>query len=533
MMNKKLLKLLALFFCLGIQIAKAGDVPHLVGGTVRLEDGSTIESIQFNAYIFSRPAEVLTETSLGCGYEDGYYWIQCSSFLTDWDSGDLLIVNLYDINGHSEQKDVTLTYASVDTLNFILPFTRYTYKIQTQPAGLPCWIDGIEQITPVTFSWLENSVHTLSVVSPQLETNHSRYVFNSWSHGETQDHSITATSNTILTANFVPEYKLFFDASPAAGGSVVADPLKIWYSEGESVQIEALPDNQTGYLFDTWSGDTTTSTNPLTFSMDKSYSVTANFQVRGIKVHTNTTPANGGFVVLNPYKEAYVYGDTLSIFAVANDGSGYFFNEWTGDVTGFQNPVEIVLYEDLFVTAVFLAQRYTLKITVEPYGSGSVDLIPYSTNFAYGDTVFIKAFAREGYKFFFWEGDHFGLENPDTLIIKKNMNITANFRVDTDVENQAIEKPEQYKLLKNYPNPFNASTRIPFEMPENGHVNMTIYNTLGHLVFEIKNQFFQAGCHEIIWNGCNRSGELVESGIYILQFQCNHFIQQEKMILLK
>ncbi len=533
-MKKKIsLIRILLLFCFIASVLRAGDVPHLVGGTVRLEDGSLIESVQCNASVFTRPDDVLTEKSPGCKYEDGYYWVQCGSFASNWKAGELLIIEVYDANGHRQEKSVTLTYASLDTLNFILPFIRYDYTFQTEPAGLPVWIDGIEHMTPAVFSWLENSEHTVSIVSPQLESSASRHVFHVWNHGEAQDHTITSTAHSMITAYFVPEFKLFMNVDPAQAGTVNINPQKIWYADNELVQLQAFPNNSEGYIFSGWTGDIATSSNPLTITMDQSYSVTANFQIRGIQVEVNPSPSNAGFIMLEPYKESYQFGDTLLIQAVANEGSGYFFHEWKGDITGFQNPHQIVLYQDLSATAVFRTKRYDLNISVEPFLSGAVDLDPYNANYAYGDTVAITAVPMEGYKFFFWEGDHFSLKNPDTLIITGPMEITANFRIYTRVDEKQKNHPAEFRLNKNYPNPFNLSTMISLEIPESCEIELTVYNALGRKITVLLEGKVNAGFYDILWNAVDAKKDVLKSGVYILRCKTGQNIHQIKMMLLK
>lgn len=525
--------LVSLLLCLLSQFARAGDVPHLVGGTIRLEDGSIVESVQFQAYIFSRPSEILTETSSGCKYENGYYWVQCGSFDSNWQAGELLIVNIFDDNGHNLQKNVTLSYSSLDTLNFILPFTRYDYTLQTQPAGLPCWIDGIEHQTPVTFSWLENSEHTLSLVSPQLETSQSRYIFDSWSNGGSQDQTIQASGHTVLTASYVSQYKLNVQVDPLIGGSVHIDPQKTWYSDKEQVVLTAMANQSEGYIFGIWSGDTISINNPMVLTMDKAYDLTASFQFKRIHVNVKPSPSNGGFITVEPYFEVYFYGDTVSVLAVPDQSVGYFFHEWGGDLTGFENPKTVVLYDDINATAIFRGKRYQLNISVEPYLSGAVDLIPYSTNYAYGDTVIMNAVPMEGYKFFFWEGDHFSLENPDTVIIDGDMNITANFRVDTGVDEHDQNIPTQFKLDRNYPNPFNLSTMISIEIPEKSDVELTVYNILGKKQAVLLDETVEAGSYHLVWNAKDAHGRNLESGVYILHCKAGQYVHQIKMMLLK
>lgn len=87
---------------------------------------------------------------------------------------------------------------------------------------------------------------------------------------------------------------------------------------------------------------------------------------------------------------------------------------------------------------------------------------------------------------------------------------------------------ENYKLCQNYPNPFNPSTTISYALPEDGYVELEIYNSLGQKVETLVNKMMQAGVHKIIWNAHN-----VPSGVYFYKITINNFSQMNKMVLLK
>ena len=91
----------------------------------------------------------------------------------------------------------------------------------------------------------------------------------------------------------------------------------------------------------------------------------------------------------------------------------------------------------------------------------------------------------------------------------------------------------EYKLYSNYPNPFNPQTRILYDLKEEAHVNINIYNVLGQKIFTLINKYQQAGSRSIHWTGLDNNGNPVPSGLYIYQIHANDFIQSKKMILLK
>jgi hypothetical protein len=88
-------------------------------------------------------------------------------------------------------------------------------------------------------------------------------------------------------------------------------------------------------------------------------------------------------------------------------------------------------------------------------------------------------------------------------------------------------KPVELTLM-NYPNPFNSTTRIQYNLPARSHVNMKIYNVTGALVASVVNETQIAGHHEIMFDGANLS-----KGIYFCQIRAGKAFQVHKMILIK
>lgn len=99
----------------------------------------------------------------------------------------------------------------------------------------------------------------------------------------------------------------------------------------------------------------------------------------------------------------------------------------------------------------------------------------------------------------------------------------------------AIEKDELipfvYSLNQNYPNPFNPDTRISYDIPESGLVNLTVFDILGRELVNLVSGRQAAGRYNILWNGNDAMGDPVSSGIYLYQLKTVSFSQTKKMIL--
>lgn len=93
--------------------------------------------------------------------------------------------------------------------------------------------------------------------------------------------------------------------------------------------------------------------------------------------------------------------------------------------------------------------------------------------------------------------------------------------------------PTTFKLYKNYPNPFNPSTTISFDLPKDCSVELNIYNIKGQLVRNIFNGSTKAGHHEFNWNGKTNTGLNAPSGIYFTKIKYEQQTQIGKMSLIK
>ncbi len=105
---------------------------------------------------------------------------------------------------------------------------------------------------------------------------------------------------------------------------------------------------------------------------------------------------------------------------------------------------------------------------------------------------------------------------------------------------QSDNNPKEFSLLGNYPNPFNPTTTISYNLPRTSDVELKIYDILGN---EVKTFFVSsqsAGTQNIVWNGTNNYNEHISSGIYIYRFKAvsregknEVFVKSAKLIMLK
>ena len=110
----------------------------------------------------------------------------------------------------------------------------------------------------------------------------------------------------------------------------------------------------------------------------------------------------------------------------------------------------------------------------------------------------------------------------------------------TEVGEEFVSIPEGFSLERNYPNPFNPSTTIPFSLKVQGskfngpvHTTLKIYNILGQLVRTLVDEAKLPGKYNILWDGKDNSGKEVGSGIYFYQLRTKEYNTTRKMVLLR
>ena len=90
-----------------------------------------------------------------------------------------------------------------------------------------------------------------------------------------------------------------------------------------------------------------------------------------------------------------------------------------------------------------------------------------------------------------------------------------------------------YVIAENYPNPFNPSTTISYDLVGASNVNLTIYNVMGQEVANLVNDFKATGSYQVVWNGTNSNGLIMPSGLYIMKLETEHGIVSNKLSLLR
>ena len=103
--------------------------------------------------------------------------------------------------------------------------------------------------------------------------------------------------------------------------------------------------------------------------------------------------------------------------------------------------------------------------------------------------------------------------------------------VTTGISDNQI--PADFQLEDPYPNPFNPTVSLRYNLPQTGAVKIIIFDILGRPVKELLDSRQNFGWHEITWNATNEYGNAVSSGIYFMQVHTEYGVQMKKAVLLR
>lgn len=115
-----------------------------------------------------------------------------------------------------------------------------------------------------------------------------------------------------------------------------------------------------------------------------------------------------------------------------------------------------------------------------------------------------------------------------TVVIKEGVGLVTSVEVASQ---KSI--PDHFRLFGNYPNPFNGSTLIQFEIPRGGEVELLIANLLGQTIRKVTKYYSTAGKYQITWDGKDLTGKAVSSGMYFYQLRFGNREAKGRMVYLK
>lgn len=246
--------------------------------------------------------------------------------------------------------------------------------------------------------------------------------------------------------NFVETYELQVSVNPSEAGTVTKNLNYQRYLKDTTIHLTALPSK--GYRFVNWSGDFNSSSSALTFNITDDIDLTANFTLTTHTVVVSVFPENAATVDIQPRQQIYTYGTHVTFTVTASEG--YEFIGWSGSVTSSDNPLSIVVEENINLVANLRLTTHTLTVNVEPSDAALVEINPIKDYYTYFDTVTIKLNINEGYEFLGWSGSFVGFDNPLLLKVKGDVSLTASLKLTTHTISVEIN-PTNAGLITKHP----------------------------------------------------------------------------------
>lgn len=353
---------------------------------------------------------------------------------------------------------------------------RVQIVVNTNPEGLAFTINGITYTSLKTFYWYDNDTYTLSVDSLQKGEESTQYIYTSWSDGGDRNHTYTfSDSGDTITANFKLQYQLSLKSTY---GTVSGTG---WYDQGTSVTFSVSPtniseDQRAQHQFTGWTGtgngSYTGEDSSYTVTMNNPITENADWETTKYYLTISENPDEGGNAIPSPPGQWYDSESYAIVEAVPDTECGYIFSKWSGDITGTKNPSIFLVDSPKNVTANFKLKSYTLTIQVEPEGTGIIQKFPDKETYTHGDSLTLLAVPDSGFIFNHWADDIEDTNSSVSLIMNRNMNVTAHFKKND------ILPPHLYAC---YPRVNSLAvpqnTSIQFRLKDEGYgINQTTLN---------------------------------------------------------
>ena len=203
----------------------------------------------------------------------------------------------------------------------------------------------------------------------------------------------------------------------------------------------------------------------------------------------------------------WTVGDSGKIFSTVNGGTTWAQVTNTGNNSGHK--------------ALFFLNANVGWIGGRPFGTQGDGIVLHTTDGGKSWTI-QDSQTYEIYSICFVDASN-GWLSADKGLAKSISGATTFVR-----EENTRSLPTSFALEQSYPNPFNPSTMIRFELQKETNVSLRIFNALGQLVATLVDESKRAGAYQVQWNASN-----VPSGTYFYRLQAAGFVETKKMVLLK
>jgi len=209
------------------------------------------------------------------------------------------------------------------------------------------------------------------------------------------------------------------------------------YRPGTEVTLRAEP--AADKTFARWSGAIVTTTNPITITMDRDRTITAEFKDTCYSLTKSVTPTGGGTLTAAPLANCPNTGErtkyliNTGVTLVVTPTAHYAFINWTGDVSGTLTQTIVTMDRDRSATAVLTPCVSLVTPVIPGATAGSVvrDPLPNcrgGVRYVPDTVVSLAANPKTDYAFRDWSGDIISTTNPVTVTLSTTRTVTATFQ---------------------------------------------------------------------------------------------------------
>ncbi len=375
-------------------------------------------------------------------------------------------------------------------------------------------------------------------------TENSGYYFNGWTGNGSGSYTGPNNPNLIYINGPIQE-TAGFSTNPTT--TVTTDPA------GRSITVDGQ--NYTAPQSFSWTpglNHTIATTSTQDGGSDTQF-VWNNWSDGGALSHTITAPSSNATYTANFTTQYYLtvnsdhgsakgsgwYEKGKIAYASLNDktfsgetGIQYVFSSWGTDASGsnYAQSNAITMNGPKTATANFKTQYYLTMITPS---NGTVSP-PTGSYYDSAKSVSISAIANEGYTFDGWSGSgtvsYSGAKDSVSITMNSPITETANFSKVSSVKGFDNSVVKTYAILQNFPNPFNPTTTINYEVPKTSLVIIKLYNILGKEVTTLVNEEKPQGRYSVQFSADTYH---LTSGIYFYRMQAGDFVATKKLVLMK
>ena len=244
------------------------------------------------------------------------------------------------------------------------------------------------------------------------------------------------------------------------------------------------------------------------FSIDASRLYLCGKSIGGLGVYGMVARYPDRYAALIPAAGSYLYRD----FATLSKHAMWIFHNRDDDVVSAEQSRHIVsALQDMSAAVV---------LTHCDFSTGACNVLSNSE---------ISSAIQSGARYFYSEFDDAGHQlEPNVVSTFGLYEWTMTQKRSLSKVESKISNPRFIGLLNNYPNPFNATTKIEFTISNASHVNLTIYGVQGQRVATLLNSWLEKGRHVYTWQA-----EDVPSGVYVAKLTTDVTSHTKRCLLLK